>query len=197
MFLAYKINLLKQNSPISFAVLPLIYSVGVRSDCQPEHQLYWLQRLVNFLSYEFIIFVWSKAQSKFTGASLSLIKEKAFFPFYDMKWRASPLLHFSTRWRWINFTFCSLYPWDILRYPLNTRLGRSQSRSGEKKKLLAMTGFEPRSVQPADSRYTYYSTLCTLLINPNGWLVPFHRDFHQSFIANNSFRLKYVGSSSR
>ena len=191
-FLAYKINLLKQEAPISFAVLLLTYSEGVRSDCQPEHRLYRLQRLVNFLSYEFLIFVWSKTQSKVTGASLSLIKEKAFFPFYAMMWMYSPLLHFSTRWRWINFTFWPLYPWGILRYPLNTKLGRPQSRSGEEKNLLALTGFESRSVQPADIRYTYYSTLCTLIINPNNWLVPFHCEFHQPFIASNSIRLKYV-----
>jgi hypothetical protein len=190
-------NLLKQNAPISFGVLLLIYSADVRSDCQPEHRLYRLQRLVNFLSHEFIIPVWSKAQSKVTGTSLSLIKKKKKCPFYALRWSYSPLLHFSTRWRWINFTFCPLYPWDVLRYPLSTRLGRPQSPSGEEKTLLALTGFEPRSVEPADICYTYYSTLCTLLINPNSWLVPFHREFHQPFIANNSFRLKYVGRSSR
>jgi hypothetical protein len=197
MFLPNKMNLPKQNAPISFGVLLVIYSADVRSDCEPEHRLYRLQHLVNFLSYEFIISVWSKAQSKVTGASLSLKKEKTFFPFYAMMWRYTPLIHFSTRWRWINFTFCPLYPWDVLRYPLNTRLGRPQNPSGEEKTLLALTGFEPRSVQPADFRYTYYSTLYILLIKPNSWLVPLRREFHQPFIANNSFRLKYVCRSSR
>ena len=44
------------------------------------------------------------------------------------------------------------------RYPLYRRLGGSQGRSGEVRKIWPPLGFDPRTVQPVASRYTDYST---------------------------------------
>jgi hypothetical protein len=40
------------------------------------------------------------------------------------------------------------------RYPLYTRLGGPQGRSGRVRKILPPPGFDPRTVQPVASRYT-------------------------------------------
>jgi hypothetical protein len=40
------------------------------------------------------------------------------------------------------------------RYPLYRRLGGSQGRSGRVLKISPSRGFDPRTVQPLDSRYT-------------------------------------------
>jgi len=40
------------------------------------------------------------------------------------------------------------------RYPLYTRLGGPQSRSGQVRKISHSPGFDPRTAQPVASRYT-------------------------------------------
>ena len=41
------------------------------------------------------------------------------------------------------------------RYPLYRRLGGPQGRSGQARKILPPPGFDPRTVQPVASHYTY------------------------------------------
>jgi hypothetical protein len=43
------------------------------------------------------------------------------------------------------------------RYPLYRRLGGPQGRSGRLRKISPPPGFDPRTVQPAASRYTNYA----------------------------------------
>ena len=43
-------------------------------------------------------------------------------------------------------------------YPLYTRLGGPQGRSGQVRKISPTLGFDPRIVQPVASRYTVYDT---------------------------------------
>jgi hypothetical protein len=45
------------------------------------------------------------------------------------------------------------------RYPLYRRLGGPQSRSGRVRKISPQPGFDPRTVQPAASRYTDWAIL--------------------------------------
>ena len=45
-------------------------------------------------------------------------------------------------------------PGNETRYPLYRRLGGPQGRSGRARKNLAPPGFDPRTVQPVESRYT-------------------------------------------
>jgi hypothetical protein len=40
------------------------------------------------------------------------------------------------------------------RYPLYRRLGETQSRTGQERKISPQPGFDPRTVQPVASRYT-------------------------------------------
>jgi len=44
------------------------------------------------------------------------------------------------------------------RYPLYWRLGKSEGRSGQVRKILLPPGFDLRTVQPIASRYTDYAT---------------------------------------
>ena len=44
------------------------------------------------------------------------------------------------------------------RYPLYRRLGGPQGRSGQVRKILPPSGFDPRTVQPIASRYTDWAT---------------------------------------
>ena len=48
----------------------------------------------------------------------------------------------------------AVLPPEKTRYPLYRRLGRHQGRSGEGRKISPPPGFDPRTVQPAASRYT-------------------------------------------
>ena len=50
------------------------------------------------------------------------------------------------------------------RYPLCRRLGGSQGRSEQVRKILPPPGFDPRTVQPVASRYTDYVTRPTRTI---------------------------------
>ena len=45
-------------------------------------------------------------------------------------------------------------PPEKTRYPLHTRLGRPQGRSGRVRKISPPPGFYPRTVEPVVSRYT-------------------------------------------
>ena len=69
-------------------------------------------------------------------------------------------------------------PPGMTRYPLYRRLGRPQGRSGRVRKISPPSGFDPRTVQPAASRYTTlsrptclikygnkFSSLCATLTN--------------------------------
>ena len=56
------------------------------------------------------------------------------------------------------------------RYPLYRRLGGPQGRSGQVQKISPPPGFDPRTVQPLDSRYTDYATRPTILkVNIVSW----------------------------
>jgi hypothetical protein len=46
---------------------------------------------------------------------------------------------------------------EMTRYPLYSRLGRPQGRSGRVLKISPLLGFDPRTVQLAASRYTDYA----------------------------------------
>ena len=50
------------------------------------------------------------------------------------------------------------------RYPLYRKLGGPQGRSGQVRKILTPPGFDPRTVQPVTSRYTYYVN------RPTNWI---------------------------
>jgi len=47
------------------------------------------------------------------------------------------------------------------RYPLYRRLGGPHRRSGQVRKISPPPGFDPRTVQPVDSRYTDWATRLT------------------------------------
>jgi hypothetical protein len=48
------------------------------------------------------------------------------------------------------------------QYSLHRRLGGLQGRSGRVRKISPLPGFDPQTVQPVASRYTY-------------WVIPVHR----------------------
>ena len=52
----------------------------------------------------------------------------------------------------------SFLPPGKTRYPLYRRLGGTQGRSGQVRKISPPPGFDPRIVQPVSSRYTDYVT---------------------------------------
>ena len=54
----------------------------------------------------------------------------------------------------INTTRRPLYPGKENRYPLYTRLGRPQGRSGRLRKISPPLGLDPQTVQPVASCYT-------------------------------------------
>ena len=59
------------------------------------------------------------------------------------------------RWGWVgNATPRPLYPGKETRYPLNRSLGGPQGRSGRVRKISPPPGFDPRTVQLVESRYT-------------------------------------------
>ena len=63
-----------------------------------------------------------------------------------------------------NATTWPLYPGRETRYPSYRRLGVPHGRSGRRwRTSLAPTGFEPRCVQPVESRYTDYTNPAALL----------------------------------
>ena len=56
-------------------------------------------------------------------------------------------------------------PPEKTRYPLYRRLGGSQGRSGEVRKISAPPGFDPLTAQPVGSRYTDYATRPTCALH--------------------------------
>ena len=54
------------------------------------------------------------------------------------------------------------------RYPLYRRLGGSQGRSGQVRKISHPLGFDPRTVQPVASRYTDWATRPTSVLHWSG-----------------------------
>ena len=72
------------------------------------------------------------------------------------------------------------------RYSLYRRLGGSQGRYGQVRKISPSPGFDPRTVQPVASRYTDWTTWPThLIMNPINFLTSFY------FLASWNFRLNY------
>ena len=59
-------------------------------------------------------------------------------------------------------TPAALYPPGKTQYPLYSRLGGSQGRSGQARKISPLPGFDPRTAQPIASRYTDYTTRPTV-----------------------------------
>jgi hypothetical protein len=60
-----------------------------------------------------------------------------------------------TRWGWVvSVTPRPPLPPEKTRYPLYRWLGGPQGRSGQVRKISSPPGFDPRTVQPVDSRYT-------------------------------------------
>ena len=54
---------------------------------------------------------------------------------------------------------------EVTRYPMNTRLGGPQGRSGQARKISPPhPGFDSRSVQPVASRYTDYAVSAHKLV---------------------------------
>jgi len=49
-------------------------------------------------------------------------------------------------------------PPEKTQYPLYSRLGGPQGRSGQVQKISLPPGLDPRTVQPVASRYTDYAT---------------------------------------
>jgi hypothetical protein len=54
----------------------------------------------------------------------------------------------------VNATLRPLYPGKNTRYPLYRRLGGPQWRSGRVRIISPSLGFDPRTIQPVESRYT-------------------------------------------
>ena len=50
-------------------------------------------------------------------------------------------------------------------YPLYRRLGGPQGRSGRVQKISPPPGFDPRTVQPVESRYTNYTILAHTILH--------------------------------
>jgi hypothetical protein len=62
--------------------------------------------------------------------------------------------------------FGRLLPPGNTRYPLNRRLGGTQGRSGQVRKISPPPGFNPRTFQSVTSRYTGWVTPLTLFTVP-------------------------------
>ena len=71
------------------------------------------------------------------------------------------LFHAQRHWKGVRgqrHAPAALYPPGKKRYPLYSRLGGPQGRSGQVRKISTPAGFDPRTVQPVASRYTDYAT---------------------------------------
>ena len=64
------------------------------------------------------------------------------------------------------------FPSGKTLYPLNTRLGGPQGRSGQVRKISPPPGFDPRTVQPVASRYTDYATRTTRFMIISKYFLP-------------------------
>ena len=58
---------------------------------------------------------------------------------------------------WLTSRLGRFTPGKEIRYPFYRRLGGLRGRSGEVRKISPLPGFDPRTVQHAASRYTYYA----------------------------------------
>ena len=67
----------------------------------------------------------------------------------------------------------ALPPGKGTRYPLCRRLGGSQDRSGQVRNISLPPGFDPRTVQPAASRYTDWAIPAHLLLRRTVFTVSF------------------------
>ena len=56
-------------------------------------------------------------------------------------------------------------------YPLYRKLGGPQGRSGQVRKISPPQEFDPRTVQPVASRYTYYATYLLPVLTLNEFYV--------------------------
>jgi hypothetical protein len=89
---------------------------------------------------------------------------------------APSILDLGTRWRWVvSFTHRPLFPQGKNpSYPLDRRLGGTQSRSGrggEEKNSQPLQGLEPPIIQPVAQRYT--SELSRLLEDETVYYIKF------------------------
>ena len=66
----------------------------------------------------------------------------------------------------VNATLWPLYPRGETQYPLYSRLGGPQGRSGQVRKITPTPGFDPRTVQPVADRYTD----CIIPGSIGGWM---------------------------
>jgi hypothetical protein len=65
----------------------------------------------------------------------------------------------------------AILPSGMNRCPLYRRLGGPQGRSGRVRKISTPTGFDPRTVQPVASHYTYWAIQCTYWVWKH-WSLP-------------------------
>jgi hypothetical protein len=63
-------------------------------------------------------------------------------------------------------------PGKETRYPLYRRLGGPQGRSGQVRKISPPPGFDPRTFQPVDSRYTDWAIPVHLILEGTVFLAP-------------------------
>ena len=76
------------------------------------------------------------------------------------------LVHGTRRGCGVSVTPCRSFPPEKTRYPLYRRLGRTQGRSRQVRKISSPPGFDPRTVQHVASRYTDYATRLTFEVYP-------------------------------
>jgi len=67
------------------------------------------------------------------------------------------------------------------RYPLYRSLGGPQSRSGQVRKISPPPGFDPRTVQPASSRYTDYAIPASIPQGCNIYRDPVKNHHYRNF----------------
>ena len=66
--------------------------------------------------------------------------------------------HGTRKWWRVSVTPGRFSPLGKTRYPLYRRLGDTQGRSGQVRKISPPPAFDPRTVQPVASRYTVWAT---------------------------------------
>jgi len=64
----------------------------------------------------------------------------------------------------VSVTLRPLFTPEKTRYPLHSRLGGPQSRSGQVRKISPPPGFDPRTFKLLASRYTDYATRPTYIV---------------------------------
>jgi hypothetical protein len=122
-------NTLKQNTGHSFVTY---YITSVQEMCSCQNSIMMMINLIlTELFYTYRNFVSGKDKAKL---SLYLIIKFSTMPWRHIReWRYSlTILNLGTRWRWVvSFKPQPLYSWGfVLQYPLDRRLGGSQSQFG-------------------------------------------------------------------